>query len=189
LEGGVRPLSSKVNNTVYIESAKMSKEMASAIVEESVDSPFNIIISNVTSVPPEFFESAEESLADVALKQKAELAPGVPNNLKRNHPLDEESDCLYVVEASKRARLEAAHQQLNHVESASVAQVTKDSITKIERVESLDSALSNVKTQSHGKADAMTPLIGSSSATSSLESVSTFLYFLKQDNSVIRFAY
>ncbi|XP_011501260.1 PREDICTED: putative uncharacterized protein DDB_G0282133 isoform X2 [Ceratosolen solmsi marchali] len=170
LESGVRSLPNK-SNTVYIGAAKISGDVASAIVEESGDSSFNIIISNVTSVPPEFFESAEEPLADDGLKYKTELASSVSQyNLKRNHPLDEENGRPLVIEASKRARLEAAHQQINYVESANVADITKDSIMKIERIESLDDVLSNVKKQSHGKADMMTPLIGSSSATSSLES-------------------
>lgn len=181
-----------------------SPKVTSVLPEEIDDSPFNIIISNVTSVAPEFFASVPESTEEEPTQQmecdSPIEVPVIPstNGLKRSHPSDEEIEVLIVDEAPKRPRLEnnttTNHNVVNSVPEkiSSVVQNDESNNSRIGGQDSIDpKLLSNIK-QSPSKAETEAlALTGSrDNASSSHENVSTtILYLLKHDNSIVSFIY
>ncbi|KAJ8675831.1 hypothetical protein QAD02_011617 [Eretmocerus hayati] len=130
-------------NTASSITAQRSSEMptlipAPNIAEKSGNSPVNIVISNVTSVDPEFFESVPGSQdssdgSPEIIETDPSAIPTTAYQMKRVHP-DEDTDCLIMSEGPKRARYE---------DQAFNAQTVVDSGFRISRVESTNMTTSS----------------------------------------------
>ncbi|XP_058789473.1 uncharacterized protein LOC131663224 isoform X2 [Phymastichus coffea] len=82
-------------------------------IQDTEESTCNFIITNVTSVPAEFFASVPDSPTKETVSELPSFSlamPDVPNQLKRNHQEacdEEQEDNQAIIEASKRARLDS----------------------------------------------------------------------------------
>ncbi|OXU25115.1 hypothetical protein TSAR_002713 [Trichomalopsis sarcophagae] len=158
----------------------VSPKVSNVLPEEIDDSPFNIIISNVTSLAPEFFASVPELTEEEEIEQvDCDLPIQVPdtpstNGLKRSHPTDEEIEVLIVDEAPKRARLEINttidHNVVNSLPEkvTSVIQNDESSSSRISGQNSVEpELLSNVKDNPSKTETQALPSTGSADEASS----------------------
>ena len=148
-----------------IELSPMDIVLPPPTIEENEDSPFNIIITNVTSVPPEVFASVPDQNTDKELQESSPVPQLLSNNnsLKRNHPCEEES----IEEVAKKARLET------HCPS-------EQNVTT--NFESEDTAVLSPSKQSSDKSRYTSNALP-------VENVRTIFYFLKHDNSIATFMF
>lgn len=159
------------------------------------DAPFNIVITNVTSLPAESFanepELEEESpmIIEPMMEQVNEApllqpSPLASISMKRNYP-DEDIDCQILSEGPKRARLDDGR-KISYSEP-SLVNPQPDLTEKLIDNFKHQSFVSNATENSFGNSSMGTYV--AASGASALDSVSTFLYFLKSDNSITRFSY
>lgn len=161
-------------NTSVIDLASPARSKVPTVIEDAGESTCNFIITNVTSVPAEFFASVPESPTKETLLLPTPSTPAVTNLLKRNHQ-EACSEEVVVTETPKRARFDSTID----LEPAKV----DDELAPLQNIPSLPETPSKAVVLSTPP-----PLVGPSCASTVSENVSTtFLYFLSSDNSVIRF--